>query len=116
MVEMLTLISVWFIGLWMASVFAVILFSMIGGRIALTGLLLEPLTNSQAPLSRPQLLVSSVSAAAAYLGISIANLGSTRDLPDAPLWVISGFAASHSLYLGGRGVSAVLTKMLGEIS
>jgi hypothetical protein len=113
MLGILTVISECFIGLWIVVILAVVVFSIIGGRISLVGLLVEPLTNAQAPLTRPQLLLSTIAAAAAYASIAIAKLGSAHDLPDAPLWITAVFAGSHSLYLGGRGISALLTKSLG---
>lgn len=110
----LTLISVFVVGLWLLAMLALVLFSFISGRIPLAGLLAEPRTQKPAPLTRPQLLLTSFGAAGAYLSIALGNLGSARDLPDAPLWIVAALAGGHSIFHGGTAVSALLSRLLGR--
>ena len=113
MLGVLASIVEYLVGLWLIGMLAIVLVSIVTRRISLIGLLTDSLTHSRAQLTHPQLMLSSIAAASAYVSIAIADLGGARGLPDVPLWIIAVFAGSHSLYLGGRGASAVLTKMLG---
>ena len=100
------------VSVWLASVLLVVLFSIFSGRISLRGLLTERMTGAMSAFSRPQLLLATLAGIGAYVGMAFDRLGTARELPDVPAWLLAAIGGSQVLFLGGRGIAAFTSKFL----
>jgi hypothetical protein len=98
-------LAVWLVGLLLAVAFAIV-----SRRVSLQGLLTEPLTGKMATVSRPQLLVVTLTGAVTFIATAVANIGGTNQFPDVPTWLLAVVGGSHVVYLGARTAAAALAK------
>lgn len=99
-------------GAWLLGLVLVIAFAIVGGRISLRGLLTEPLTGQKAFVSRPQLLLVALSAATTFIVAGMAAVGTTNRFPEVPTTMLAIVGGSHLVFLGGRGIAALLSTYL----
>jgi hypothetical protein len=98
------------LAVWLAGLVMAVAFCIVGRRISLQGLLTEPLTGKSATVSRPQMLLVTLSGAVTFVASAVANIGTTNQFPEIPTSLLAVVGGSQVVYLGARTFAAVFSK------
>jgi hypothetical protein len=98
-----------FVGIWLLAVFLVVMKTTLQRRISPGGFWGGSTSEAGATsfLTRPQMIVFSLAAAASYGALGLNGLGQESfSLPESPDWLLNLVGISSGVYVGGRGYMA----------